>query len=351
MGHSPSHSHYLARCIQLAQLGSSRVYPNPRVGAVIVYQDRIIGEGFHAYSGGPHAEVVAVQSVEDKSLLTDSTIYVSLEPCDYHGKTPPCTDLILSCGIPKVVVGCQDPHPRVAGSGLNRLREKGVEVIMAEDPTPFEEVIKVFRTNQLAHRPYIVLKWAESKDGFIASRDDQGNPQQVSITGKASQEFVHKLRAYHHSIMVGKNTAAVDNPKLTTRAYPGRNPIRIVWDKALELDKDLHLFKDDAPTLILTELPQEASSSHSYYTPQQWKDIASLIQGLYQDQRICSILVEGGAQTLQQFIDQGVYDEVYRLIGDKVLEKGVKAPDISPLGPADKQTTLGEDQCFIWRKG
>ena len=290
------------------------------------------------------------KSIENKEWLKESTLYVSLEPCDYHGKTPPCTDLILSCGIPRVVVGCQDPHPRVAGSGLERLKKAGVEVIMAEDAQPFEDLIKVFRTNQLEKRPYVVLKWAESKDGFIAGLDEEGNPTQVAITGKPAKEFVHQLRAYHHSIMVGKNTASVDNPKLTTRSYPGHSPIRIVWDKSLELNKELHLFQDGGPTLILTEIPKTASSSHSYYTPNQWQDIDSLVKGLYRDRGICSILVEGGAQLLQQFIDQGVYDEVYRLVGDKILGKGVKAPDISTLASESEQCILGEDRCTLWKK-
>ncbi|MEM9722051.1 MAG: bifunctional diaminohydroxyphosphoribosylaminopyrimidine deaminase/5-amino-6-(5-phosphoribosylamino)uracil reductase RibD [Bacteroidota bacterium] len=342
-----SHQIYLNRCLQLAALGSSMVYPNPRVGAVIVHEGQIIGEGFHQFSGGPHAEVEAVNAVEDRSLLPQSTIYVSLEPCNFHGKTPACSELILRHKIPKVVIGCTDPNPKVAGMSIQRLREAGVEVNIAPDPQPFEEVIRVFRTNQLEKRPYVVLKWAESQDGFIAGLDHMGIPIQTPITGRMVKEEVHRLRAYHHAIMVGRRTAEIDNPQLNTRLYPGENPIRIVWDKASKLRTDLGLLTDGKQTLVLSDSTTLASQTVSYYQPKQWENLLEILQGLYSDQSICSILVEGGTQLLQQFIDQGIYDEVYRFVGNKKLGKGIEAPNISTLPSMDTNRLLGEDRLFM----
>ena len=341
---------YLNRCLQLAKLGSSRVYPNPRVGAVIVHEDRIIGEGFHAFAGGPHAEVEAVNAVEDLSILPQSTLYVSLEPCNFHGKTPACSELILKHKIPKVIVGCTDPNPKVAGMSIRRLREAGVEVLLAPDPQPFEEVIRVFRINQLEKRPYIVLKWAESQDGFITGLDQEGNSVQTPITGRLVKEQVHKLRAYHHAIMVGRRTAEIDDPQLSTRLFPGADPIRIVWDRALKLRQQLRLFTDGGRTLVLSDSLEASSQSVSFYQPSQWESLSDVLQGLYKDLGISSILVEGGRNLLQQFINRGIYDEVYRFIGNKKLEKGLDAPDTTGISDWETVQRLGEDELFLWKK-
>lgn len=318
---------YLQRSIDLALKADARTFPNPKVGAVIVYEDTIIGEGYHQYAGGPHAEVNAVNAVKNKDLLPFSTIYVSLEPCNHFAKTPPCVNLVLTHKIPKVVVGCLDPNPQVAGKGLARLREHGVEVVLAENPDDFVQINKVFFCNQIEKRPYIVLKWAESNDGFIAPFP----PRPYPISDKENSLFVHHLRAAHHAIMIGANTARIDNPQLTVRKVVGRSPIRIVWDKALQLPNDLHLFRDGQETIVLNSLKHEKIGSVNYYIPSNpaaWENVKTMTQCLFQDLGICSILVEGGSYMLQQFLDRKHYDELYRFVGKVNFQKGIAAPHL-----------------------
>lgn len=316
---------YLQRTLELAQKSDSRVFPNPRVGAVLVYENRIIGEGFHEFSGGPHAEVNAVNNTKDKHLIEKATLYVSLEPCNHFGKTPPCTDLILQNKIPKVVVGCLDPNPQVAGKGVAKLRANGVEVIVSEYAAEFQAINKIFFVNQLEKRPYIVLKWAESKDGFISPLP----PQPFPITGQETQYFVHRLRSEHHAIMIGTNTALIDNPSLNNRYFYGKAPIRIVWDKNLRLPPHLQLFTDNQPTIILNNQKNEKQGNLHFFKPENekaWQDIPLMMQILFEELGICSILVEGGTNLLQQFINANYYDEVYQFMGDCYLKEGVAAP-------------------------
>lgn len=337
---------FLNRCLELARMGSSKVYPNPRVGAVIAHNGQIIGEGFHPFSGGPHGEVSAYQSVSELHLLPESTLYVSLEPCNHFGKTPPCTDLILKTGIPRVVVGCLDPNPKVAGKGITRLRQHGVEVILADDPAPFAALNAPFFINQQQKRPYIVLKWAQSPDGFIAGLDIAGNPQSTPITGKETRRKVHQLRAWHHAIMVGRKTAAIDNPRLNTRVFYGQDPIRIVLDRQQQLNPDLHLLQDKQATIVLNQQQQSISGNKTYHIPTQWTPFPALISSLYTDLGICSILVEGGKHLLQQFLDTDLYDELFVFEGGKELRKGVSAPVI-PTGLSSGQIVeIGPDQLF-----
>ena len=224
---------YIRRCIQLARNGMCNAAPNPMVGAVIVHNDRIIGEGYHARCGEGHAEVNAIRSVKDESLLQESTIYVSLEPCSHYGKTPPCADLIIRKGIPRVVVGCVDPFSLVSGRGIQKLKDAGIDVKVGVLEAECRQLIKRFVTFNTQQRPYITLKWAESADGFIDINREEGQP--VVLSTPITLMYVHKQRAEHHAILVGRRTALLDNPSLTTRNWYGKNPVRLVIDKELTL--------------------------------------------------------------------------------------------------------------------
>jgi diaminohydroxyphosphoribosylaminopyrimidine deaminase/5-amino-6-(5-phosphoribosylamino)uracil reductase len=325
---------YLNRCIQLAWLGGTRVGLNPRVGAVVVHNGKILGEGYHAQEGGPHAEVVAIQAVRQKELLPESTIYVSLEPCCFHGKTPPCTDLILQTGIPRVVIGCQDPNPQVSGGGIRRLREAGVAVELAADPQPFIDLNRPFFRNHLSQRPYITLKWAESADGFIAARDDQGLAQRTAISGYEASLLTHRLRALHQGILVGVETVRIDDPSLSTRLYPGDSPLKMVLGKRDELPDGVQILQKENSPLI--SAPSE--------------DFLSWLQGLYFQEEIGSILVEGGAHTLQQFLDANLYDEVYRYQAPQSLHRGVAAPNLAADISWQEVRILGQDRLYHYQR-
>ncbi|GAB4410846.1 MAG: bifunctional diaminohydroxyphosphoribosylaminopyrimidine deaminase/5-amino-6-(5-phosphoribosylamino)uracil reductase RibD [Bacteroidia bacterium] len=317
---------YLHRSLHLAKLGSSAVFPNPQVGAVVVHQGRIIGEGYHAYAGGPHAEVVALGAVQHPAWLPDATIYVSLEPCSYHGKTPPCADLIVRHRLARVVVGCQDPNPRVSGSGIARMRAAGIEVVLAPDPRPFEALNRAFFINQQEQRPRITLKWAETCDGFVARLDASGQPLPLPITGPQAQAFTHKLRAAHHVIATGRRTVAADNPRLDTRHYYGASPQRLIFDPDLRLPTDLHAFAPTAPVWILSRHRHETQGHLHYIVPSQWDDLDLLTRELYTRYGLCSLFIEGGPTLLQGFLDQGVYDEVHILQAPTSLGQGLPAP-------------------------
>ena len=237
---------YISRCIQLAKNGLCNTPPNPMVGAVIVYQDRIIGEGYHIRCGEGHAEVNAIASVKDESLLRQSTLYVSLEPCSHYGKTPPCADLIIRKGIPRVVVGCVDPFSMVSGRGIQKLRDAGVDVTVGVLEQACKDLIKRFVTFNLKQRPYITLKWAQSADGFIDVLRQEGTP--VKLSSPITSMYVHKLRAEHQAILVGRKTALLDNPSLTVRDWYGKNPLRMVIDRELSLSSSLRLFDGSTPT-------------------------------------------------------------------------------------------------------
>ncbi|MCI4667646.1 MAG: bifunctional diaminohydroxyphosphoribosylaminopyrimidine deaminase/5-amino-6-(5-phosphoribosylamino)uracil reductase RibD [Bacteroidia bacterium] len=318
---------FLYRCIELAQKARRDVYPNPYVGAVLVHKGKIIGEGYHQYAGGPHAEVNAINSVRDRSLLKDSTIYVSLEPCSHYGKTPPCSDLILHHNIPRVVIGVRDPNPKVDGGGIGRLKSNGVEVLLADDPSDFIYLNKVFWVNQLQKRTFISLKWAESRDGFMAGSDENGISFPVQITDSHQNRKVHALRAYHHGILIGTDTAAIDDPSLTTRCFPGRNPIRLVMDRHLRLNENLRLFQDGLPTWIINEKKEEEGKFLKYIRFDFQSGLKALMKKLWKEHQLASVLVEGGAQILNSFLLKGLYDEVNVFQGKMDLEKGLRAPE------------------------
>lgn len=320
---------YIRRCIQLARNGMRNAAPNPMVGAVIVHNDRIIGEGYHARCGEGHAEVNAIRSVKDESLLQESTIYVSLEPCSHYGKTPPCADLIIRKGIPRVVVGCVDPFSLVSGRGIQKLKDAGIDVKVGVLEAECQQLIKRFVTFNTQQRPYITLKWAESADGFIDINREEGQP--VVLSTPITSMYVHKQRAEHHAILVGRKTALLDNPSLTTRNWYGKNPVRLVIDKELTLPTSLKLFDGSAPTWIFTAQDKASTSQVIYFKLDFSRSILpQILQKLYEN-KLQALLVEGGSRLLQSFIDEGLWDEIYTEHSAKVLENGVKEPVI-PAG-------------------
>ncbi|MEL7122286.1 MAG: bifunctional diaminohydroxyphosphoribosylaminopyrimidine deaminase/5-amino-6-(5-phosphoribosylamino)uracil reductase RibD [Bacteroidota bacterium] len=322
------HIPFIKRCFDLARLGNGHVAPNPMVGAVLVHNQRIIGEGYHKAYGKAHAEVNAVGSVKesDKHLIPDSTIYVSLEPCNFFGKTPPCTGLILKNKIPRVVISSFDNTPEVAGKAAKMLQTKGVEVITAVLQQEGDELNRI-RTKIVANeRPYVLLKYAQSKDGYFAPADDK----QFWITNAFSKRLVHKWRSECDAIIVGTNTAAIDDPQLNNRLYFGKSPLRIVLDQSLKLRRGLHLFSDGAPTLLVTEKKLKAYPDYLEILNLPFDDqlLPNLLKELHQ-RKIGSLMVEGGAQLLQSFIKSDLWDEARVLTGDVYMQDGIKSPRIS----------------------
>lgn len=320
---------YIRRCIQLAQNGMINAAPNPMVGAVIVYRDKIIGEGYHARCGEAHAEVNAIRSVSDEQLLTKSTLYVSLEPCSHYGKTPPCADLISSKGIPRVVVGCIDPFSQVSGRGIQKLRNAGIDVTVGVLEAECRRLIRRFITFNTQKRPYVTLKWAQSADGFIDTIREDGSP--VILSTPLNLAYVHKQRAEHQAILVGRRTALLDNPSLTVRHWYGKNPLRLVIDRNLSLPPSLHLFDGSNPTIVFTEQPKPMGKNGSCVALDFHSDILPQIMDKLFRNNIQSLLVEGGASLSQSFIDAGLWDEIYIEHAQSVLGDGVKAPQV-PAG-------------------
>jgi diaminohydroxyphosphoribosylaminopyrimidine deaminase / 5-amino-6-(5-phosphoribosylamino)uracil reductase len=328
---------YMHRCLELAALGFPDVMPNPAVGCVIVCDDRIIGEGFHQKFGGPHAEVNALQSVKDKNLLEKATVYVNLEPCSHHGKTPPCADLLINSKVKKVVVAIIDPNPLVAGQGIEKLKTAGIEVNVGNLIEEAAELNKRFLTFYQKKRPYIILKWAQTTDGFIA--DEIGNSKWIS--NETSRLLVHKWRSEEQAILVGTNTAKTDNPYLTTRNWPGRNPLRIVIDKDLLLPENLYLFDHEVPTIVFNAKRNAEEPNLTYVQIDFGKKmLPELLDKLY-ELKIQSVLIEGGTYTLQQFIDQNLWDEARVFTGEKSFGKGIAAPQFKAK-PISKRMIKGD---------
>jgi diaminohydroxyphosphoribosylaminopyrimidine deaminase/5-amino-6-(5-phosphoribosylamino)uracil reductase len=335
----------MSRALELATLGRGHVSPNPMVGCVIVHNQRIIAEGWHRQYGGPHAEVNAVRSVVDESLLSESTVYVTLEPCSHFGKTPPCADLLIEKQVKKVIVCNDDPNPLVAGKGLAKLRAAGIEVetgLLAERGRALNRRFFTFIEQQ---RPYLILKWAETADGFMAPADFRPIP----ISGTLSRQLVHKWRTEEDAILVGTNTARHDNPRLNARLWSGRNPVRIVIDKQLQLPPSLHLVDGSEPTLVYSLLtPKETVGLTKYIQlDPEWPFLPQLITDLYR-QKIQSVIVEGGAVLLESFLNQGLWDEARVFKSPKVLGDGLAAPAIR--GRLVDTDRVGEDWLRTYRK-
>ncbi len=326
------HEKYIKRCIELAQNGFGTTYPNPMVGSVIVYENQIIGEGWHKKAGEPHAEVNAIKSVKDKSLLKKATIYVSLEPCSHFGKTPPCCDLIIANEIPNVVIGTVDPNEKVSGKGIKKIAESGANVIVGVLEKECNELNKRFFTFHKKKRPYIILKWAESKDGFLAPEKEINQDRKpVWITNLHSRQLVHKWRSEEQAILVGTQTVIDDNPKLNVRDWTGNNPVRVVLDQNNRISKDSFIFDDTVKTIVFTKSEINISAENTTFEVIDFSQniIPQILEVLYQNQ-IQSIIIEGGLQTLQTFIGQNIWDEARVFTGKKItFGKGTKAPILS----------------------
>ncbi|KQO31676.1 riboflavin biosynthesis protein RibD [Flavobacterium sp. Leaf82] len=322
------HEKYIKRCIKLAQNGFGTTYPNPMVGSVVVYENQIIGEGWHKKAGEPHAEVNAIRSVKDKSLLKKATIYVSLEPCSHFGKTPPCCDLIIEHKIPNVVVGTVDPNEKVAGNGIKKLIAAGVNVVVGVLENECNELNKRFFTFHQKKRPYIILKWAESQNGFLSPEKEPNQDRKPFwITNQYSRQLVHKWRSEEQAILAGTQTVIEDNPKLNTRDWSGNNPVRVILDQNNRISKDSFIFDNTIKTIVFTKSETNSSTENTIFEIIDFKQniIPQILSVLYQHQ-IQSVIIEGGLQTLQSFIDEDIWDEARIFIGKAIFSKGTKAP-------------------------
>ena len=348
------HEIYIKRCLEIAKNGLGNTFPNPSVGCVIVHDGRIIGEGFTSKAGGPHAEVNAIRSVQDPSLLKKATLYVTLEPCSHHGKTPPCADLITAMEIPRVVIGTLDSNKEVSGRGVKQLIEHGCDVtigVLEEECRWLNRRFFCFHENK---RPFIILKWAESMDGYIAPQPETRNtenPKPVWLSGKTSRQLVHKWRSEEQAILVGTGTAIADNPALNTRDWFGNNPVRIVIDKTGNIPLNYRLFDGKTPTLVFTENLKERSQS----VPPKVEFIP-LNKNTTFPQQVCatlferniqSIIIEGGAATLNSFIKEDLWDEARVFRSDVALEAGITAPSLQPKAYATQQS--GNDLLLFFR--
>lgn len=322
------HEKYIKRCIELAKNGLGNTYPNPLVGSVIVYQDKIIGEGWHKRAGEPHAEVNAINSVRNRNLLKKATIYVSLEPCSHFGKTPPCSDLIISSGIKNVVVGAIDPFVEVAGRGIKKMIEAGCNVTVGVLDEECQALNKRFFTFHNKKRPYIILKWAESADGYV-SPVKKNIKEPVWLTNQYSRQLVHKWRSEEQAILVGTNTVLDDNPKLNTRDWKGLSPVRVVIDKNLKTYPDHCIWDGHVKTFIITDLSSEDKNLSDNIILQkvdfQKPVIHEICKILFQE-GLQSIIIEGGSKTLQNFIDENLWDEIRKFKSKVVLNEGTPAP-------------------------
>jgi diaminohydroxyphosphoribosylaminopyrimidine deaminase/5-amino-6-(5-phosphoribosylamino)uracil reductase len=331
----------MQRAIQIAQNGLGNVAPNPLVGAVLVYNDKIISEGYHAKFGESHAEVNALNKISDPEILSKSTLYVTLEPCSHFGKTPPCSDLIIEKGIPKVVIACKDPFEKVNGSGIEKLKNNGVEVITGVLQKEAHEMNRRFFTFHTKKRPYIILKWAQTSDGYMDRvRKNSSDLGSFSISGKKSALLVHKWRSEESGILVGATTALTDNPSLTVRHVEGKNPTRILIDPNGRVPAEYNIFNTEAPTLVFGKCAQ-AGIKRILFTEKQ--NTGDLLNELYL-LNIQSILVEGGATTLKHFIEEKNWDEARIIVAPKILGEGLRAPEI--LETKTDCFQCGADQIF-----
>ena len=338
------HEHYTERCILLAKNGLGSTYPNPLVGSVIVYNDTIIGEGWHQKAGEPHAEVHAIQSVKDKSLLKNATIYVSLEPCSHFGKTPPCANLILEHGIPNVVIGCIDTFSEVSGNGVKKLQENGCNVTVGILEEKCRALNKRFFTFHNKKRPYIILKWAETEDGFIAPTN---NNSITWISNQYSKQLSHKLRTTEQSILIGTKTGIIDNPSLTARNWYGNNPIRLVIDRDEKIPENNNVFNDAAETIVFTDKNVTPTRPHIHYENIDFDSLPTAICKTLYKKQIQSLIVEGGSTTLNSFIDCNLWDEAIVFKGNSSFSSGVRAPNIS--GNVIDTISLDSDTLTIYK--
>jgi diaminohydroxyphosphoribosylaminopyrimidine deaminase/5-amino-6-(5-phosphoribosylamino)uracil reductase len=350
------HEKYMRRCLDLASAGIGSVSPNPMVGAVIVLDGRIIGEGYHQKYGEAHAEVNAINQVigrfeNSAELLKQSTLYVSLEPCAHYGKTPPCADLIIEHKIPIIVIGCRDPFSKVNGKGIEKLVNNGLQVVTGILENECKWLNRRFFTRVQKQRPYVILKWAQTANVFFAPENDS----QFWITGPESRKLVHRWRGEEDAILIGKNTAAIDNPRLNVRYAVGKPPKRIVIDPKLELSSELNVFDQSVDTFIFNAIKTSFDGKNKYIALEDFKRYVPqyILYQLYL-QDIQSVIIEGGAVTLNSFIAAGLWDEARLFTGESILKQGVRSPEISGkiiervvLGPDNLQVMVNEKQCIF----
>ncbi|MBN2668878.1 MAG: bifunctional diaminohydroxyphosphoribosylaminopyrimidine deaminase/5-amino-6-(5-phosphoribosylamino)uracil reductase RibD [Bacteroidales bacterium] len=318
----------MQRSLQLARLGKGTAAPNPMVGSVIVFQGEIIGEGYHQQCGQAHAEVNAINSVIDSDLLTQSTLYVNLEPCAHVGRTPACSTLIIQKKIPRVVIGCVDPFEKVAGKGIDMLKAAGVEVVVGVLEKESQWLNRCFFTFHQKKRPYIILKWAQTIDGFIDIDRTDASVEPAWITNELSRALVHKWRTEEPAIMVGTQTALKDNPQLNVRAWSGKEPLRITVDRDLRIPRSYHLYDDSQATLIFSNEIGQSGKNTEWVKLDNAQDINRQIFTTLYQKEIQSVIVEGGKEVLESLIAQNLWDEARVFIGPKTFKKGVKAPII-----------------------
>lgn len=340
--------HYMERCLQLAHNGESTCSPNPMVGAVIVKDQKIIGEGWHMKSGLPHAEPNAIKSVRDQDMLKGATLYVSLEPCSHYGKTPPCADLIIKKNIRRVVVGTLDINPLVAGRGIKKLREAGIDVAVGVEQKACIELNRRFFTFHSRKRPYVILKWAQTADGFIDYRRKAGSDEKpLGISSDFTGMLVHNLRSECDVVLVGSRTAILDNPKLNVRDWYGRNPVRSVIDRNLCLPNDLNIMDNTGNTIVFTEKEAMNTPSISYVRINSGDGFISQILDVLYKKDLHTLLVEGGKTLLSMFLKAGIWDEIR--IETSLLEigNGITAPQMEGIESVlESEESTGEGKSF-----
>jgi diaminohydroxyphosphoribosylaminopyrimidine deaminase/5-amino-6-(5-phosphoribosylamino)uracil reductase len=340
---------YMHRCLQLAKLAQGNTTPNPMVGAVVVRNDAILGEGYHMLYGAAHAEPNAINSVKDASLLTDSTLYVNLEPCSHFGKTPPCAALIIRKKIPRVVIGSIDPNPLVAGRGIKMMQDAGIEVVTGVLDAENRELNKRFFTFQEKKRPFILLKWAQSVDGFIDGLRADASVAPTQFSTPATQVLNHKTRAEEAAILVGTRTVLMDNPKLTIRLWKGNNPLRVIIDKSGLVEGDFHVLDNTAPTLIFSETePYKKGKTERIKIDFSQSVIPQILQELYKRQ-IDSLIVEGGNTLLQSFIDAETWDEARVELAPFKLNEGIPAPKI-PASYFESELSMDGNKFLYYKR-
>lgn len=338
---SETDQRFMKRALELAEFGKGNVSPNPMVGCVIVHEEKIIGEGFHQLYGGPHAEVNAVNSVKNPELLNEATVYVTLEPCAHWGKTPPCANLLVEKQVKKVIIAAVDSNPLVRGKGIQILRNAGIEVKtgLLEQEARWQN--RRFFTQIEKQRPYVILKWAQTSDGFVAREDFSSK----WISGSQSRQLVHKWRAEEDAILVGKNTALYDNPSLNVRDWVGKNPIRIVLDSNLELPENLNLFDKSIPTICFNSKKSETHENLDFVNLGDNFSISDILKEL-SSRKIQSLILEGGSKVLSRFIESELWDEARVFTNKEKFEKGIPAPQLNQ-NPTET-LHIGEDILTVY---
>lgn len=349
--------HFMARCLELARVGMAHVKPNPMVGAVVVHNNCIVGEGYHRVFGAEHAERNAINSVADKSILKDSTLYVSLEPCSHHGKTPPCTELIIESKVPRVVVAVTDPNPLVQGKGIEILRQYGVDVKVGVMELEATELNRRFFTFHTRNRPYVILKWAQTLDGFIDMARSPEDPIAPNwITNELSRNLVHRWRSEEQAILIGTNTVLKDNPRLDVRSWSGPAPMRIVLDRLLRIPLESHVYNGKVPTMVFignnaTSLARRPLLAETPNTEMIIMDFArgaevQILKELHK-RGVTSLLIEGGTMIINSFFARGYWDEARMFVGNKFFGGGVKAPFFK--GDPVSYDEVGDSKLFTFK--